>query len=216
MYKRDNIKNPQQCNRDKFISEVIYLNHHYGHTYDTALMSIKIGDDFCQCKKLGTIYINKDINLNYQVERIYSVELAHVSTIIAAKINEDHGYDSTSNAAKDLMNNFVIKLEWEICYLFNFTFKRSYLMSSIIDILRYADSKNTLYYELIYDINNLTLVTINNYSLSSIIVWLFKNKKLKAYHRVRELKFIKLVKIISNEYNVDIPDILNCIKKLHN
>jgi hypothetical protein len=214
MYERNNIKNPKLCKRDEFINEIVYLNQHYGHNYDTALMSIKIGDDFCQTNKEGKIYTNKYIKLNYPSERIYSIELAHVVTIISAKINEDTRYSETINAAKDLINNFVIKLEWEICFLFDFTFKRSYLMSSIVNILGYSDSKNSLYFELIKDISKLSLVTVDSYLLSLIIVWLFKYKKLKAYYTVRESKFIKLITLISQEYEIPIPNIIESINTL--
>jgi hypothetical protein len=57
------------------------------------------------------------------------------------------------------------------------------------------------------------LKTINVFSLTLIIKWLFKNKKLKAYNKLKENNFISTLILVSKEYNIPLLSITNEIKK---
>jgi len=214
MYQREIIENPVQISRYNFIEEILYLGYHYSLCYDTILTAVQIGDIFCN--NCSNIFPQPDncSKFNYQCERIYSIELSHIATIISCKINEDSGYNCTRIVASDLKNNFVYKLEWEICHFFNFKFPRSTYISNLIDKLGYNLVKSELYFEITRDLCHLKLITINPNLLSLIIVWLFQKNKLSSYTRIREKRFVKLIININQEYDIDIPNIIKEINNL--
>src|SRR3972149_10462552 len=104
MYQRDIPRRPIVINRAQFVDEVFDLGQKYKHGCDTIMNAVEIGDYFVSFigprvpymgpmtegimnSKLGMKELIQDL-----VPQEYSIELAHVVTIMAAKINEDKGY----------------------------------------------------------------------------------------------------------------------------
>lgn len=223
MYIRDTIKTPQQIERNAFVEEIFYLGTLYQHSYDTILMSVKIGDSFCNSDREVKLWTNEKIKLKTPSEKIYSNELAHVCTVIASNINEDcgHGYRSILSAAKQLENNFVHKLFCELCLFFDYKFPREFIMTSIIEVLGYKPEYKSLYLEITKDICELSLNTKEKSivkqpkQMSLVILWLLKQKKLSATTRLRKSKFIELILLIHEEFQIEIPTILREFKSYY-
>jgi hypothetical protein len=211
LYTKDILKEPEETSRNAFIDEILYLGITYGHNCDTILSAIQIGDIFCRNKANMVVWKSSSIKLDRPAPKYYSIMLAHVCTLLACKQNEDFCYSDTSQVCRELDTKFVVKLEWEIFISLNYKLPRPTIVTNIASILGYSQAKEQLYLELTPDLAMLNLNGISILSLSCAIMWLYKKRKLKAHTRLRERKFIKMIKIINTDYGIVIPDIIKAL-----
>lgn len=218
MYQRDIPKFPVKINRREFVNYVFDLGRRYNHGYDTIITSVEIGDKFVSYTGHRESYVDQkyychDIILNL-VPQEYSIELAHVVTVIAAKCNEDFGYERTWSAMADTQNRYVIKMEWEVCMVLGFRVKINNFISAISDILCHhhiVDSKilGSVFWDLSKDIcMNQELLNINPVVIIMATILLYKCGKLRAIRSNRERTFLNIMQQVAHEYEVPLIDVL--------
>ena len=156
------------------------------------------------------------------VPQIYSIELAHVVTVIAAKCNEDfYGYQSTRRAIEDTENCYVQKMEWEIFDILGFGFK-VYNFISIIGLLlmevhntEQPPHLSSVFYDISKDIClSPELLAKNPWSIVLGVFLLGRAGKLRALRLHRERIFHETMKKVAHEYELDVAQLLRAYIKL--
>ena len=162
------------------------------------------------------VYKSRDIPFNEPISQIYSIELAHVVTVIAAKYNEDYGYRNIKQACFDTNNYYVVKMEWEICSIIGLHVKIKNFVSLfaiILEILGINSSKEWhpkfyfICYEICYD--KILLNTHPKAILMGILL-LFKHNKLplNCIENARRIIFERTMIKISHISDTDISDVI--------
>jgi hypothetical protein len=226
MYQRDIPHLPIKIDRDQFVEIVFYLGLIHRHGYDTIVASVQLGDTFVSDPKIQlqdtanyeiqstTIcdQSNQVEIMNEPVPRIYSNELAHTVTVIAAKANEDYGYMNIKDAIIDTENSYVLKIEREICVMLNFHVKIHNFITTI-GVLLYDKVQHPLLGSEFWDISKQicmdpVLLKMTPRTLILGLIILFRHKKLRASHDNRKRIFTDTMMQISKEYELDLSDVL--------
>lgn len=169
-------------------------------------------------------HIKKEQNpielLDDLVPQVYSVELAHVVTVISAKLNEefDHGYNSIRSAAYDTENSYVRKMEFEILITLGFHF-RIFNFITVIGLLL-ADPVPPILGSVFWDISkevcrNKDLLSKDPMLIVLSIVILGKRGKLRALKLHRERLFIEKLATIARELELPMVDVTRAYIKSH-
>jgi len=175
---------------------------------------LDLGDEM---KLMNDILANRDriTFMDELVSQIYSVELAHVVTVISVKCNEDFdsGYDSIKDAASDTENSYVKKMEWEIFTLLGFKFK-VYNFITVIGILLIRNNEHPprlgpVFWDISKEIClNRNLLTKDPRTIVLGILLLGRAGKLHAIHTHRERIFHELMKKLAHEYELNLSEVL--------
>jgi len=225
MYQRDISHLPTKISRDHFIDLIFDIGTRYSHGYDSIVASVQLGDYFVNYKGTRKPFYNNDTSSSNELsEQIYSTELAHVVTVIIAKFNEDYGYNKTKLAVSDTNNKYVIKLEWEISMILNFHVRVNNFITVISKLICSNYSHNPLYtfkfgsifYDISRDIcNNQDLLSKNPYLIVAALLLLHKHGKLRSIKIHKQRIFSETICLISDEFELDIPILLNEINMIN-
>lgn len=201
LYKRDIVKPLTIIGRKQFIDLIFEIGNDNNHGYDTILLSVKIGDDYIKnnCKE-------------------YSIELAHVITILAAKYNEDIGYKHIILAADNTNNYIVHGLEIEVWKSINFQFTHNPFIKILYIIIgkqQLHSSFNEILKDVCYNQDIFELSDNNPKLLLFGLIILFKHNKLSSLQKYKERIFQELVLIVSKEYEIKPEDFLKTYINLY-
>lgn len=229
MYACDNVLAPKSISRAAFVEKCFDLGLEFDHGYNTIIAAVNIGDDFCSfnrpwkiCDWIETVkneeYEIDDYILKLPVQQIYSVELAHVVTLLTAKIHEDDGYCFSNFCVQALENRYIYKLEWELCFMFNFHFP---LKPNYITILYKTINSNDIspvlnkkFWYLSKEIClNKSLMQMNPFAILLGIILLHRKNKLIADIKFRAWKFVNLLSVITFYVDTDQQHIVRMILK---
>lgn len=152
------------------------------------------------------------------VPQIYSLELACVVSLIVAKYNEDSGYRRIRYAITDTNNNYVIKMEWEICILIGFELHINNFITVICEIISKILNQNTFingwnlslfFWDFSKDIcMNEKLLKSNPRTIILGSILLYKMGKLKAARLYKKRIFNEIMIKLAHEYELNLGDIL--------
>lgn len=145
----------------------------------------------------------------------YSVELAHVVSVILGKYNESNGYRSTKKATSDTNNGIILKMEWEILHMIDFK-PKVYNFITIIGFLIKHDEHSphlTRLSSVFWDLSkevclNRSLLEGNPFTIVMAICLLGRTGKLRATHTHRERKFREFMIQVAKECDMDLSDLL--------
>jgi len=223
MYKRDIPHIPDVISRTKFVDEIFQLGLMLGNGYDTLINAVMIGDKFVsfigerspyKCYKEN----NRDKLTEEQIKIInelvpqeYSKELAHVSLVISSNYIDDWGY-SIEDAANELTNGYVYKMQWEICMIHNFHFSNNNFLTNLFTLIDYNDTNNIS--DMFWDLTKNICMDISLlYASHSIIIIAFiiliKHNKLRARRDYHERIFQNIMIRASQEYEIPLNSILH-------
>lgn len=157
------------------------------------------------------------------VSQIYSVELAHIATIIVAKYNEDFGsgYRFTNKAISDTVNCYVRKMEWEILTLIGFKPKVYNFISVIgalimeVNKLEYPPVLGTVFLDISKDVClDKELLSKDPWTVVLGLIILAQKGKLRALRLHRERVFRETMKAIAREYELEFEDVIRAYIEL--
>lgn len=111
--------NFSKIKRKKFVEILFDIGIEYEHGYDTIVAAVQLGDQLSR----DTLFC-------------YSVELAHVLSVIVAKANEEHGYREIRFAIKDTNNESLSSMEWEILGYLGFQVKVKNFVTLFAELIR--------------------------------------------------------------------------------
>lgn len=176
----------------------------------------------------GEIELEQDIRagqypmeiLDTPVPQIYSVELAHVVTVISAKINEefDHGYNSIRSALFDTENAYVRKMEYEILIMLGFHFK-VYNFVTVIGLLladNHAPRLGPVFWDISKEIcHNKELLAKDPRLIVISIIILGRRGKLSALKAHRERMFRERIATLAYELELPVSHVISAYIKSH-
>lgn len=205
LYERDIPHLPLPISRREFVHKVFDIGCTYNHTLDTILTAIDIADNFIS--HTGETPICNWYNTSYDfmlvpIDKIYSLELAYVTSTITAKIFEDYGLVNINYTIDENRNNYIRKMEWEILMLTNFHITRNTFSHFLNFLLEPSDHTilNDFFYiwcEDICSIPQLQRCDPRAILIGSIL--LYRRNKLKSQHANRSRIFLLLMTRIANE-----------------
>ena len=147
------------------------------------------------------------------VPQVYSIELAHVVTVIVAKANEEFGYKQTCYAVADTCNHYVVKMEWEICILLTYHIKIYTFLSVLCWEKRLI--LRSMFQDLCREIcMNYALLHKDPRVVALAVIILFHRKRLRAIQTSRRRIFHEIMLLIAREYELPVKDILQEYIKL--
>ena len=145
--------------------------------------------------------------------QVYSVELAHVVSVIAAKCNEDFSGYRTHEAIFETDNCYVVKMEWEIFSIIGFRLKVYNFITVIGSIIAeiFGVERSPYLGSQFWDISREValdpkLLEINPQTL--VLGMILLGNKLKALRTHRERIFSKTITNLVQEYELRAEDIL--------
>lgn len=197
MYTWEIVREETFIPRTSYIQIIFDISRRYGHNYDTVISAVLIGDKF--------------INLS---KKCYSIELAHVVTILSCKLNEDSGYDSLSEAITTLDNSILISMEQDIWSSLQYQLPRSHIMSDIHEFFcGFEDYQfSFIFWEICYQIcEESHMLQLNSLVIIMAIIYLGKIDKLKASKTGRLKYFHMLIETIAQYTDCSCLDVLNAI-----
>lgn len=215
IYKRHIPHMPKKIKRDEFISIVFEIGFRNGHSCDTVMIAVKIGDYFISYKGSRTSYCgssNDPIMLDI-VPQYYSEELAYTVSILSAKFNEDGGcYNKTSIAAFDTNNYYVYKMEWEIFEVLDYHIKP-------YNIIPYIDFNfQPGFRPWIRDFCQHICLYAPDWKPTTVIIAMIILSKYKTpsfIKKNRQRRFLNLAQKISHEYEISLSDFFISYIKIH-
>jgi len=220
MHLRDIPHLPIEISRKEFVKIVFDVGLIHTHGYDTIIAAVDIGDRFVEYSGSRESYTRKhkynsdyDKILSLPIEQIYSKELAYIVTVIAAKSNEDDGYNDTVEAVDDLCNYYLYKMEWEICTLFNYHFPVNNFITYIGTML-YATTMGSIKLSSVFwDISreycfDRKLMKINSPTVLIGMMYLYRKNKLKAIISHKERLFRDTITSIAKECEVTTDEVI--------
>lgn len=153
--------------------------------------------------------------LDEPVPQIYSIELAHVVSVIVAKYNETAGYRKTTIAMADTENRFIVKMEWELLLLIGYKPKVSNFMT-LIGLITNKDQYSrefrhlsSVFWDLSKEIClNRELLNKDPWTLVMGIFLLGRMGKLRALRTNRERKFRQFIVQLAKEFELDLSELL--------
>ena len=206
---------PKPIKRNKYVKLVFDLGLQHDHDVSTMISAVIIGDEFISYKGVRIPYIPKN-NGKYcdmlveTVPPFYSKELAYVTTVLSAKMNEDKGYKNTNDAIFDTENYYIVKIEWEVLFILNFHVKISNFIIMMYNIIapqnrRFADYFWDLSREICLDEK---LLYTSEKTVILACALLSRNNKLRAVKKCKKRMFKCCLEQLSYEYEVDMSDII--------
>lgn len=142
------------------------------------------------------------------VPQVYSIELAYTVTVIVAKANEEYGYRSITYAASDIVNRYVIKMEWEICILFEYHIR---IYNFLTILARLCPNKQLRLGSIFQDISKevcLSLLDKDPKIVTIAILILHHRRKLQAFRTNRKRIFHQTMLLIAHEYELNLGVLL--------
>lgn len=199
---RNSINKIKTISHLRYINEIIDIGISYEHEYDTILTAIQIGDYF----------IKTSVGVKY------SLELAHVASILAAKSNEDFGYRSTLIAADELQNGIVYQLEHDILEKLDFRLVNNRLIEKMVRLTPSTELwlKHSILMGLTISLarNQKVFANVNPKTLVIAIMLLYRHNKLKLTKSVRQYKFLLLLQLVVKLTDTNWDDVINMFKLL--
>jgi len=220
MYKRNIPHLPEKINRCEFVNIIFDIGLEYQHGYDTLMIAVEIGDYFVSYDGPRESLMKKSSKnmIRNPAPQEYSKELAYVTTVIAAKYNEDNGYDLIENATIDTENSYVRKMEWEICMILGFTIKNRNFITLIgsLSLVNPPKLLGSMFWDLIKDIcMNQSLMKINPITILLGCFLLHKRGKLRAFYTNKVRNFMTIMTKTAYIYDVPLSNLLKnyCLLK---
>lgn len=220
MYTRDIPKLPNEMSREKFVDLVFDLGSTYNHQYESIVESVMIADRMISYHGMRYLFnnlpkINKIDIMCEPIQQHYSIELAHVVTVIISKVNEDTRYDTIASI-NNTDNIYVLKMEWEICLMLEFKFRCHNFMTDIGCLLyeNFHTQLSSIFWDLAKDIcMNKNLLQMSTTTLLTGIVILYQHNLLKAIRTNKERYFFTTMFSIASEYELDLISVLKAYIK---
>ena len=222
MYRRDIPHIPNIIPRNKFVDEIFQLGLNLGHGYDTLITAVIIGDNFVSFNGERSPYKyykenNRDKLTEEQIKLInelvpqeYSRELAHVSFVISSNLIDDWGYP-IEDAANELNNGYVYKMQWEICMINNFHFSNDNFLSNLFTLIDYNNINNIsdMFWDLTKHIcMDMSLLYASHSIIILAIIILIKHDRLRAKTDYHKRIFQNIMIRTSQEYEIPLNTIL--------
>lgn len=221
MYRRDIPHMPNTVSREQFVKEIFDLGLRFDYECDTLITAVEIGDKFVSYEGDRVPYTSykkeKQDKLTSEqikiitevVPQVYSRELAYVALVISADVTEDNGY-SIEEAADELENGYVYKMQWEICMLNDFYICNKNFTTLLASLVDYAEFKlNRMFWDLSLAIClDKTLLYANHITIIIAIIILSDRRKLRAQKQYRKRIFRNLMLQIAKEYEIPISELL--------
>jgi hypothetical protein len=193
LHERDITKPLTLIERNNMIDIIFDIGINNGHHYDAIVLSVQVAD----------IYVDS-------LDKNYSLELAHVVSVLAAKFNEDHGYKSLLDVTDVIPNHAIFDLEKEVYKALNYTFKFNKFVLFIYNVVGNNNLHPSFAYLLKDICYNKHLLHLDNPLLIIIaLTILFKNNKLSFIRKYKEHTFIETLLSVSNEYEIKPETLLN-------
>lgn len=218
MYQRELSHLPIEITREEFVELAFELGRCYNHGLDTTVAVVQLGDYFVNFQ--GERNSFKCDNFLEPISQIYSVELAHIITVIIAKFNEDFGYRSTKEAIIETGNRYLIKMEYEILRLINFHVVINNFITLIWNLILSVDNNHKLslssafwYFSKEVCINKELLSKDHRLIVLAVII-LHKKGQLKAVKDNRHRIFEEIIIQTSIEYEIESVDILRAYNQM--
>src|SRR5205085_5915401 len=203
MYQREEQFDPIEIDREEYVNIVFDLGLLHCHGYDSIIAAVEIGDKFVISPKNDT---------NDIIARHYSSELAHITTVLASKANEDEGYIFTKKAVNDTNNGLVYKMEWEICRSIGFHIKIDNFITFIGKTLHLTGTPivlSSVFWDLSKDIcMNRELLSMDPFTILTGCLLLNKMRKLRAIKSNKQRVFFEIMSQMAHEYELDLNDVL--------
>jgi hypothetical protein len=146
--------------------------------------------------------------------QVYSIELAHVVSVILAKYNETIGYRSTKKAISNANNCILLKMEWEILYIIDFR-PKVYNFISLIGFMTKDEYSpklrrlSSVFWDLSKEVClNRDLLKANPLTTVMGICLLGRHGKLRATQTNREREFREFMVQIAKEFEIDLSELL--------
>lgn len=153
------------------------------------------------------------------VPQVYSIELAHVVSVIAAKCNEDFSGYRTREAIFETDNCYIIKMEWEIFSIIGFRLKVCNFITVIGSIIEeiLGSEKSPYLGSQFRDISREValdpkLLAINPRTL--VLGMILLGNRLKALRTYRERIFSKTITNLVQEYELKVEDVLQAFIRI--
>jgi len=213
MFEHDKIITPVFISRNAFIRILWVLPTSYKHALDTTMLAVELAERFLKDNKTE--------------DAQYCKELAYAVTVIAAKVNEDYGYDNINKAVFDCNNSYVKELEWRICDRLNYSFQTRNFASFVAFHLTEFHLTGTTYFKM--GINSLgvdfkylftyislhpTLLTVNPFTIL-LALKLISNKRYKQnkclchiFWTARDATLGALFETISRRYKLPLEKVI--------
>lgn len=213
MYQCDFPVLPKTITREFFIDNVFTIGYENENQYNTLLSAVKLADDFVEFKEnIKCINPKNNVHslMNEHLKQIYSVELAYVTISIFSKLLEDRN----TFYPHHIKNCYLFKMEWEICNIFNFSFKSHDYFNLISNIVFpfveiHSLTLNSMFFDLTKDIcTSKSLLSINPITLFIGIFYLYKKGKLKTINTYKKRLFIEMILKISHEYEFPVNKVM--------
>jgi hypothetical protein len=197
MYQRDIDKIPDLISREQFVITVFEIGKRSHHAYDNIVGAVQMGDSYC---KEG----------NY-----YSKELAYVTTIIMAKLNEDDGFDDIKQAIYELDNSYVRKLEIQLCVKFGYHYKPYNIMSLLTGIVLHnsyetcKDRFAPIFYDFCFGIClRQSILETNPCTILLAMKMLHRRKRLHCVATYKSRIFYTILFKAAREYEIPFSDMV--------
>ncbi|MEM2986521.1 MAG: hypothetical protein QXV60_00270 [Nitrososphaerota archaeon] len=176
--------------REEFINIVFNIGLDCSHQYDTIVSSVILGDKFVALKNIG-----------------YSVELAHVVSVLLAKYKEDFGYSNTIDAIINTGNRKIIQLEWDVFSSMKYKIYYPSFINIFYILVLFCDPKytlGTLFWEISKQVceDPKLLYSTNPKTIVLAVILLYQRGKLKAVRDNKMRMFKELIERLSYEYQV--------------
>ena len=198
MYLSNKVTKPNAITYHQFLTILWNLNVEHDHNIITEDISITLAEQYIVFKRL----------------RYYSIELAHVVTIIAAKYNEDgNGYTSIKDAAYELSNSYVYDLEKKVLISSNFNFSCSPFITNLSKMLILLKVNKPIGIEFKEIYRYLVWRKTNIYNFFTIILAIkiiknTPNQQIQPLYYSKYIKLYELFNIVSSECGVGVEDLI--------
>ena len=157
------------------------------------------------------------------VPQVYSEELAYVVTVISACANEDHNYSYSDivDAASEVQNGYVYKMQWEICAALKFYVRPNNVITLLGRIIWaiyapkpdtnniYVPHMGTTFWDLARTIcMKKSFLSINPITIVIGAILLQRHGKLRPIRENRERRLITIMNKLAREYEVSLADLV--------
>jgi hypothetical protein len=214
MYLRDIPRLPIEITRTQFVNNIFEIGNDRSQDYDLMMTAVRIGDLFVnnsQNRKICT-WSNRGSSepfMNEPIPPIYSNELAHVCLIISSKFRESDSYSRIIQAAIETDNGIVYKMEWEVLSCLDFCIPK---IPFIICLGLFTPKTHTMirrdWGELMKDLCSGAIYMENPFTILLAVKLLYRSGRLRADLTYRQIRFLRIMTILSKEYEVSLVEIL--------
>jgi hypothetical protein len=196
LYNRNTIKPVKTVQHEQFVAEIFDLGNNHQHSLETNVAAAQIG---------STSWLP------------LSRELAHVCTVVVAKITEDFGcsYNSIGEAVYQTKNGAVRLLEWQLCQKYDFVPPVRNNFLSLVGKLIMPDINETCrplgkdFFDISFTVClQSNLLCLDQRAVLLGIVMLYRKGKLRSDRIRKERLFTTLLYNLAIQYDLSIDSVI--------